>query len=87
MLIDRLTFSRAMACAGDQSRETLRSCKKSQGESGWYPSHDEDASPNASELDSASLHYKRLMVKLPKKLKPVTREEETNRSTHGVNPG
>jgi hypothetical protein len=42
-----MTFSRAMACAGDQSRETSGFCKKSQGESGWYPRHDEDASPNA----------------------------------------
>ncbi len=25
-----------------------------------------------------------MMVKLPKMLKPVTREEETNRSTHGI---
>jgi hypothetical protein len=34
MLIGHMTFSRAMACAGDQARETLRSCKKTQGESG-----------------------------------------------------
>lgn len=87
MLIVRMTFSRAMACKGDQARETLRSCKKSQGESRMVPLDGEDVSPNASELDSASLHVKLLMVRLPDMLKPITCEEETNRSTHGVNSG
>ncbi|MDQ1352958.1 MAG: hypothetical protein QG657_3264, partial [Acidobacteriota bacterium] len=34
MLIVRMTFSRAMACAGNQTRETLRSSKKLHGKSG-----------------------------------------------------
>ncbi len=83
MLISRMTFSRAMACADDQSRETLRSCKKSQGESGWYPPHDEDASPNASELITASLHQL-MTVKLPNMLKPIIHGEETIICTHEV---
>jgi hypothetical protein len=66
MLIVRMTFSRATACAGDQSRETLRSSMKLHGKSRMVLLNDKDVSPNASELDSASLHYKRLMVKLPK---------------------
>ena len=68
---------------GDQSRETPRSSKKSQGESGWYPLHDEDASPNASELITASLHEP-MTVKLPDMLKPIIHGEETIRSTHEV---
>jgi hypothetical protein len=84
MLIVRMTFSRAMACTGDQARETLRSCKKSQGESRLVPLDDKDVSPNASELDSASLHDKFLMVRLPDMLKPITCEEVTNKSTHGI---
>jgi len=80
MLISRMTFSRAMACAGDQSRETLRLSKKSQGESGWNPPHDEDASPNASELITASLHQP-MTVKLPDLLKPIIHGEETIRCT------
>ena len=87
MLISRMTFSRALACAGDQSRETSRSSKKSQGESGWNPFHDKDASPNASELSSASLHpvfTPMMAVKLPEMLKPIICEEETIRCTHEV---
>lgn len=84
MLIVRMTFSRAMACAGNQSRETLWSSMKLHGKSRMVLLNDKDVSPNVCELDSASLHYKLLMVKLPKMLKPVTREEETNKSTHGI---
>jgi hypothetical protein len=87
MLIVRMTFSRAMACAGNQSRETLWSSMKLHGKSRMVLLNDKDVSPNVSEPDSASLHYKPLMVKLPKMLKPVTREEETNRSTHGISRG
>lgn len=84
MLIVRMTFSRAMACAGNQTRETLRSSMKLHGKSGMVLLNDKDVSPNANELDSASLRFKTMMVKLPKKLKPITREEETDTSTHGV---
>jgi hypothetical protein len=87
MLIVRMTFSRAMACAGNQPRETLWSSMKLHGKSRMVLLNDKDVSPNACELDSASLHYKLLMVKLPKMLKPVTREEETNKSTHGISRG
>jgi len=83
MLISRMTFSRALACEGDQSRETLRSCKTSQGESGWNPLHDEDASPNASELITASLHQP-MTVKLPEMPKPIIHGEETIICTHEV---
>lgn len=87
MLIVRMTFSRAMACKGDQARETMRSSMKLHGKSRTVLLNDKDVSPNASELDSASLHVKLLMVRLPDMLKPITCEEETNRSTHGINPG
>jgi hypothetical protein len=88
MLIGHMTFSRAMACAGDQARETLRSCKKTQGESGLVLLHDEDASPNASELSSASLHdVYPLMATLPDMPKPTIREEEMIKCTHGISRG
>ena len=80
MLIACSTFSCALACAGDQSRETLRSLRM-HGEGGWTPSDSEDMSPNVSELDSASLHHL-LAVNLPEVLKPATNEEATSMSTH-----
>jgi hypothetical protein len=84
MLIVRMTFSRAMACTGNQSRETMRSSMKLHGKSRMVLLNDKDVSPNASELDSASLHFKPLMVRLPDMLKPITCEEVTNKSTHGI---
>lgn len=88
MSIVRSTCSRALACGGNKARETVRSAQLiGAGEDGWSPTDGEVASPNASELDSASLHVKLLMVRLPDMLKPITCEEETNRSTHGVNSG
>lgn len=60
---------------------------KLHGKSRMVLLNDKDVSPNVCELDLASLHYKLLMVKLPKMLKPVTREEETNKSTHGISRG
>jgi hypothetical protein len=86
MLIACSTFSCALACAGDQSRETLRSSQilylyLLHGEGGWSPPDSEDMSPNVSELDSASLHYL-LAVILPKVMKPATSEEATSMSTH-----
>jgi len=80
MLIACSTFSCALACAGDQSRETLRSLLL-HGEGGWSPLDNEDVSPNVSELDSASLHQL-LAVNLPEMLKPATSEEATSMSTH-----
>lgn len=80
MLIACSTFSCALACAGDQSRETLRSLHQ-HGERGWFPLDSEDMSPNASELDSASLHHS-LAVNLPKVMKPATSEEVTSICTH-----
>jgi len=80
MLIACSTFSCALACAGDQSRETLRSLLL-HGEGGWPPLDNEDVSPNVSELDSASLHQL-LAVNLPEMLKPATSEEATSMSTH-----
>lgn len=84
MLIVRMTFSRAMACAGDQPRETLRLCKKLQGKSGMVLLDDKDVSPNTSKLDSASLRVKLMMVRLPDMLKPITRKEETDKSTYEI---
>jgi hypothetical protein len=88
MLIACSTFSCALACAGDQSRETLRSLQivylyLLHGEGGWSPPDSEDMSPNVSELDSASLRYL-LAVILPKVMKPATSEEATSMSTHWV---
>jgi hypothetical protein len=80
MLIACSTFSCALACAGDQSRETLRSLLL-HGEGGWPPLDNEDVSPNVSELASASLHQL-LAVNLPEMLKPATIEEATSMSTH-----
>jgi len=80
MLIACSTFSCALACAGDQSRETLRSLLL-HGEGGWPPLDNEDVSPNVSELASASLHHL-LAVNLPEMLKPATSEEATSMSTH-----
>ena len=85
MLIACTTFSCALACAGDQSRETLRSLRK-HGKRGWSPLDSEDMSPSVSELDSASLHHS-LAVKLPKVLKPATNEEATSMSTHWATRG
>ncbi len=59
MLIVRMTFSRVMACEGNQARETLRSSMKLHGKSGMVLLNDKDVSPNVSEPDSASLHYNR----------------------------
>jgi hypothetical protein len=86
MLIACSTFSCALACAGDQSRETLRSLQivylyQLHGEGGWSPSDSEGMSPNVSELDSASLRYL-LAVNLPEVMKPATSEEATSMSTH-----
>jgi hypothetical protein len=85
MLIACTTFSCALACAGDQSCETLRSLRM-HGERGWSPLDSEDMSPSISELDSASLHHT-LAVKLPEVLKPVINEEATSMSTHWATRG
>ena len=58
MLIVRMTFSRAMACAGNQSRETLRSNIKLQGKGSMVLLNGKDVSPSISKLNSASLHVK-----------------------------
>jgi hypothetical protein len=84
MLIVRMIFSRAMVCAGNQTYETLRSSLKLHGKSGMVTLNDKDVSSNASELDAASFHHKVLKVRLPKMLKPVTREGETNKSLMGA---
>lgn len=90
MLVACSTFSCALACAGDQSRETLRSLQivylylylyLLHGEGGWSPPDSEGMSPNVSELDSASLRYL-LAVNLPEVMKPATSEEATSMSTH-----
>ena len=87
MLIVRMTFSCAMACAGNQSRETMRSSIKLHGKSRMVLLNDKDVSPNASELDSASLHHKRLMVKLPKEPKPVSVRKKRTEALMGSIPG
>lgn len=84
MLIVRMTFSRAMACAGNQSRETLRSSINLQGKGSMVLLNGKDVSSNKSKLDSASLRVKLMMVRLPDMLKPITHEEEMNKSTHGI---
>lgn len=56
MLIDHSTCSNAPACGGNKARETERSAKVA-GERGQNLLDCEDASPSASELDSASLCY------------------------------
>lgn len=91
MLIACSTFSCALACAGDQSRETLRSLQILylyilHGEGGWTPPDNEGMSPNVSELDSASLHYP-LAVNLPEVMKPATSEEVTSICTHWATRG
>lgn len=64
------TCSRASACGGNQARETTRSVPAGAGEGGWFPSDGEGASPNASELASASLHTRR-SANLPEMVKPA----------------
>jgi hypothetical protein len=84
MLIACSTFSCALACAGDQSRETLRSLQflyLLHGEGGWSPPDSKGMSPNVSELDSASLRYLLAVIR-PKVMKPATSEEATSMSTH-----
>ena len=82
MSIVRSTCSRALACGGNKARETLRSALSiGAGEDGWSPADGEVASPNASELDSASLHQWR-SANLPKWVKPAIDGEATNKGTH-----
>ncbi len=78
MLIVRSTCSCASACCGNKARETRRSALAA-GEGGWYPPDNEVASPNASELDSASLHKWR-SANLPKRAKPAIGGEATDTS-------
>ncbi len=80
MLIVRSTCSCAVACGGNKARETLRSFAIARGEGGWYPSDGEVASPNASELDSASLRHWRL-ANLPNMAKPAIGGEATDMCT------
>lgn len=81
MLIVRSTCSCALACGGNNARETLRSVGSPAGEDGWSPTDGEVASPNASELDSASLHQWR-PANLPNVVKPAIDGEATNASIH-----
>jgi len=76
MLIVRSTCSCAPACGGDKARETRRFAPVA-GEDGWHPSHNEVASPNASEPVSASLHYWRTAI-LPNVVKPAIGGKETD---------
>lgn len=80
MLIVRSICSCASACGGNKARETRRSAVAA-GEGGWYPPDSEVASPNASELDSASLHKWR-PANPPKRVKPATDGEVTNVCIH-----
>ena len=75
-----------MACGGNKARETLRSGVSTAGEGGWYPSDGEVASPNGSELDSASLRYWR-SANLPKVVKPAVGGEATDMCTRRVARG
>ena len=79
MLIVRSTCSCASACGGDEARETGRSALAA-GEGGWYLPDNEVASPNASELDSASLHNNWRTANLPKWVKSGIDGEATNAS-------
>ena len=76
MLIVRSTCSCASACGGNKARETRRSAVAA-GEGGWHPPDSEVASPNASKLDSASLHNWR-PANLPDMAKPATGGEATD---------
>lgn len=70
----------ASACGGNEARETMRSVPTGAGEGGWSPSDSEGASPNASELASASLHTRR-SVNLPEMVKPAIVGEAADKST------
>jgi len=70
MLMVCSTCSCASACGGNNARETLRSVPVWTGEGGWFPSDGEGASPNARELDSASLRFWR-SANLPEMVKPA----------------
>jgi hypothetical protein len=75
MVIARSPFSCASACGGNKARETLRYRGVVRCEEGWFPLDSERVSPNASKLDSASLHHCR-PANLPKMGKPAIGEEE-----------
>ena len=70
----------ASACGGNEARETTRSALTGAGEGGWFPPDGEGASPNASELASASLHTRR-SVNLPEMAKPAIVGEAADKST------
>lgn len=81
MLIVRSTCSCAMACGGNKARETWRSVPVRAGKDGGFPSDGDVASPNASELDSASLHHQWRSASLPEMAKPVIDGEATDTCT------
>ena len=78
MSIVRSACSCASACGSNEARETWRSALVA-GKGGWHPPDNEVASPNASELDSASLHKWR-SANLPEVVKPVIGGEATDTS-------
>jgi hypothetical protein len=76
MLIAHSTFSCALAYKGNRVRETRRLIVLQVSEMGWTPIDGEDMSLSVSELDSASLHVKMMVVRLPNVMKPATDREE-----------
>ena len=86
MLIVRSACSCASACGGNKARETLRSGRMRSGEGRWFLPDSEVMSPNASELDSASLR-KWWTANLPEMVKPVIDGEATNVSIRRATRG
>ena len=80
MLIAHSTFSCASACGGNKVRETLRYKSYDLCDEDWQSFDSEEASPNVSELDSASLH-KIPGANLPELVKPATIGEEMSACT------
>jgi hypothetical protein len=80
MVITHSPFSCASACGGNKACETLRCRGGIRCEEGWFPSDSEGASPNVSELDSASLRQCR-SANLPNVVKPAIGEEAMSMCT------
>ncbi len=86
MIIVYSSNSCALACVGNEARETLRCRLCADAKTGWFPTDNEDASPN--EVNSFRPRYAKMpMANLPEMVKPATYTEEINKSTYKVGRG
>ncbi len=86
MVIVYSSISCALACGGNETRETWRCRLSADARKGWFPTDNEDASPN--KVNSFRPRYSKLLAaNLSNMLKPVTDMEEINECTYQASRG